>query len=288
MFKQVTIIGVGLLGGSLAKDMRRSGLAERIVGVCRSEKTATIALEEQIVDVVLPIDEAVVNSDLIVLATPMQAMLSQLSSIQDKVSEHCIVTDVGSVKESLYEQVKQRYPALLPNFVFGHPIAGSESSGVSAAKTDLFLGKHVVITSTPEVKTQYKDKIEHLWQKVGASVVTMSLQQHDAVFAKTSHLPHMIAFTLINFLQNQSDSEVLFDMAAAGFYDFTRIASSDAVMWRDICLTNQQQILTAIDGFEEQLQQLRKAVSDGDQSALHQQFSQAKTARNVGLAKKCK
>lgn len=288
MLNQVTIIGVGLLGGSLAKDIREFALAKRVIGVCRSDDSAKIALQENIVDAVLPIKEAVQTSDLIVLATPMQAMLPQLSEIAQHIPDDCILTDVGSVKESFYDQVKEQYPALLSQFVFGHPIAGGENSGVTAAKSNLFAKKNIVLTPTPEVNKAYLKTVSKLWQDVGASVVEMDVQQHDAVFARTSHLPHMIAFSLINYLRKQDKSELLFDMAAAGFYDFTRIASSDATMWRDICVSNKQQVLNSIDEFEKELKQLRDIVKRSDQDALHQQFSQAKTARDVGLAKKCK
>lgn len=284
MFKQVTIIGVGLLGGSLAKALRQYDLAECIIGVCRSQKSADVALKERVVDQVLPIEEAVKSADLVVLAIPMQAMLDQLDSIANNVPENCILTDVGSVKESLYQQVKRHYPQLLSQFVFAHPIAGGEHSGVTAAKTGLFLDKNVVITPSEEVLGDATRKVSELWQRIGATTVQMSLQQHDAIFAKTSHLPHMIAFSLVNFLQDQQDSNVLFDMAAAGFYDFTRIASSDATMWRDICITNQQQLLQALEGFRAQLDSLSDLISNADQTAIYQQFSQAKAARDAGLA----
>ena len=285
-FNKVTIVGTGLLGGSLAKDLRALDLCESIVGVCRSETTKEQALEKGIVDAVLPIEEAVVDVDLIVFATPMQTMLSLIRQISNIVSPDTIITDVGSVKQSLYEEIKKQCPNLLSQFVFAHPIAGGEHSGVVAAKTGLFTGKHVIIADTPELNTDVASKVNNLWQQLGASVVKMGLLEHDAIFSKTSHLPHIVAFSLVNFLHNQTDRERLFEMAAAGFYDFTRIASSDAHMWRDICITNKEQVLSALDGYREQIDIIRKKISSENEQGVFNYFAAAKTARDDGLIKK--
>lgn len=286
MFNTVTIIGTGLLGGSLARDLKASGLAENIIGVCRSNSTAKEAIAQGVVDQVLPAEEAVASADLIVLATPMQAMVPLLKEIMAHIPESAIITDVGSVKTDLYAQLKEHVPLALRQFVLAHPIAGGENSGVSASKQGLFNNKHVIITDTDEVPAINSDKVAKMWTALGAKVICMSLQEHDAAFAKTSHLPHVIAFSLVNFLSHQSDREQLFDLAAAGFYDFTRIASSDAEMWRDICITNRDEVLTALDGFKEQIEQIRSDVANSDQSAILDYFGQAKTARDDGLLKK--
>lgn len=286
MFSQVTIIGTGLLGGSLARDLRAQGLAQHIVGVCRSEKTANAALHEQVVDAVLPVEEAVRNADLIVLATPMQAMLPLMESLEGKVPAGTIITDVGSVKTDLYNKLVEKSPAHLSQFVLAHPIAGGENSGVGASRLGLFQGKHVIITDTPEVSEDVSQKIESMWSALGARVLSMSLQEHDAIFAKTSHLPHVIAFSLVNFLSHQNDRERLFDLAAAGFYDFTRIASSDAEMWRDICITNRREVLAALDGFRDQIDNIRALVAESDQDAILNYFGEAKGARDAGLINK--
>lgn len=287
-FNKVTIIGIGLLGGSLARDMAERGLCKTIVGVCQSEATAKLALDENVVDEVLPIEKAILDADLIVFATPMQAMIPLLGKIQHLISADTIITDVGSVKEELYKQLSAHYPQLLKQFVLAHPIAGGEHSGVQASKLGLFSNKHVVITQTPEVDPKLTSQVEQLWSNLDANVVTMSLVEHDAIFAKTSHLPHVIAFTLVNFLNQQADREHLFDMAAAGFYDFTRIASSDALMWRDICMTNREQVLAAVDGFRAKLDEIHEHVSNSDQQAIFEYFESAKMARNDGLLKKNK
>ena len=286
MFKQVTIIGTGLLGGSLARDLREQCLTAHIVGVCRSEKTAKAALKQGIVDEVLPLAQAILNAELIVLATPMQAMVPLLASIEHKIPEQAIITDVGSVKTDLYHALSAQVPGLLKQFVLAHPIAGGETSGVQASKSNLFKNKHVIITDTPEVSDQKSACVESMWARLGAQVLSMSLQEHDAIFAKTSHLPHVIAFSLVNFLSQQTDRERLFDLAAAGFYDFTRIASSDAEMWRDICVTNRDEVLHALDGFRDQIDLIRAQVEASDQTEILNYFGEAKSARDAGLLKK--
>lgn len=286
MFNTVTIIGTGLLGGSLARDLKAQGLARQIIGVCRSEKTAKLAIEQGVVDSVMSAELAVRESDLIVLATPMQAMLPLLEEITANIPATAIITDVGSVKTDLYAQLKTRVPEILRQFVLAHPIAGGENSGVSASKLGLFRNKHVIITNTSEVDAGYTDAVSSMWLALGANVKRMSLQEHDATFAKTSHLPHVIAFSLVNYLKDQKDREQLFDLAAAGFYDFTRIASSDAEMWRDICVTNRDEVLDALDGFKAQIEKIRHDVANADQTSILKYFGQAKKARDDGLLKK--
>jgi len=285
-FEKIAIIGTGLLGGSLARDLRANGLVSELVGVCRSEQTALAALDAGIVDKVQSLEAACNDADLIVLATPMQAMLPILQQIEPLVSANTIVTDVGSVKTDLYAQLNTHTPGLLNRFVLAHPIAGGEKSGVSSAKFGLFKDKHVIITDTDDVPSSLSGIIAQMWQALGARVLHMSLNEHDAIFAKTSHLPHVIAFSLVNYLSHQEDRERLFDLAAAGFYDFTRIASSDAEMWRDICITNKEQVLLALDGFQEQIAQIRHNVANADQTAILDYFGSAKIARNEGLLKK--
>jgi len=286
MFNKVTIIGTGLLGGSVARELRHHSMAQEIVGVCRSEETALAAVAAGVVDVVLPAQEAVKGADLIILATPMQVMVPLLESLQSHISTNAILSDVGSVKTDLYTALKAKMPDLLEQFVLAHPIAGAEHSGVAASRLGLFTGKHLIITQTPEVAESHIQAITSLWTTLGAKVLNMSLQEHDAIFAKTSHLPHVIAFSLVNYLQAQQDSEKLFDLAAAGFYDFTRIASSDAEMWRDICMTNQTEVLAALDGFRDQINGIRQMVEQGEQDKILNYFSSAKSARDLGLTNK--
>lgn len=286
MFTTVTIIGTGLLGGSLARDLKKFGLAKHIIGVCRSESTASAAIADGVVDQVLGAREAVANADLIVLATPMQSMVPLLADLAEDIPKAAIISDVGSVKTDLYAQLKIEVPNLLPQFVLAHPIAGGENSGVAASKHGLFENKHVIITDTAEVPDSKASVVAEMWVKLGAKVMRMSLQEHDATFAKTSHLPHVIAFSLVNYLSHQADRERLFDLAAAGFYDFTRIASSDAEMWRDICITNREEVLIALDGFKAQIEAIRDDVESSNQDAILSYFGEAKAARDAGLLNK--
>jgi len=286
MFESVCIIGTGLLGGSLARDLKRLNLSRRVIGVCRSKSTAEQAIAAGVVDEMLPTKQAVTQAELIVLATPMQIMVPLLKEIQGDIPQSAILTDVGSVKTDLYHALSDHVPQLLQQFVLAHPIAGGENSGVMASREALFDQKHVIVTETEEVSAQSTNKVIDLWRKVGAKVMLMSLEEHDAIFAKTSHLPHVIAFSLVNFLNQRKDRERLFELAAAGFYDFTRIASSDAEMWRDICITNKEQILAALDGYSEQLALIRERIAEADQASILDYFGQAKMARDEGLLTK--
>ncbi|NND82668.1 MAG: prephenate dehydrogenase/arogenate dehydrogenase family protein [Gammaproteobacteria bacterium] len=286
MFEKLVIVGVGLLGGSLARDVKRLGLAKQVVGVCRSQATADYALQEKLLDAVQPPAEAAAGADLIIIATPMQAMLPMLAQLAPHLDPDTIVSDVGSVKQALYEQLQTELPELLTNFVLAHPIAGGEDAGVTASREGLFENKHVIITPSSEVSAEKIASVETLWQALGAQVRRMSLAEHDAIFARTSHLPHVVAYGLVNYLGRQPDSEQLFSLAAAGFYDFTRIASSNAEMWRDICITNQAQVLSAIEGLQAELERLRLLIEQADQSALLAEFSAAKAARDSGLARR--
>ena len=288
MFSCVAIVGVGLLGGSLARDLKRLNLADEVIGVCRSQSTRDYALEHGIIDRELALAEACAQAELIVLATPMQTLVAQLAEIAELISdlpdlESKIFTDVGSVKAVLAQELSQ-HPALAEQFVLAHPIAGGERAGVTAAKEQLFSNKHVILID--HANAAAFARVEQLWQSLGAKTVSMDVQTHDSVFAKTSHLPHAVAFALVNALASDDDSAQLFEMAAAGFYDFTRIASSDALMWRDIFCSNQQQVVGAIEQFQQQLQQLKQLIVDDEQQALVENLQQAKSARDLGIKNK--
>ena len=286
MFDNVCIIGTGLLGGSLARDLKKHRLAANIVGVCRSPETAKRAIELGVIDESKPLEDGVLNADLIVMATPMQAMLQVLQRAQEFIPKNAILTDVGSVKTDLYNSINSNVPGLLNQFVLAHPIAGGEASGIDASQLGLFENKHVIVTETSEVKQSMTDQVIDMWQRIGARVKRMSLEQHDSIFAKTSHLPHVIAFSLVNYLSAQNDREELFDLAAAGFYDFTRIASSNAEMWRDICVTNKAQIVHALEGFAVQIAEIKERVEAADQTAILDYFGEANKARDDGLLRK--
>ena len=291
-FQKVVIVGVGLLGGSLARDMKKLGLAKQIVGVCRSQHSQNRATELNIVDEVASMEQfpdITQNADLIVLAIPMQAMDKVLATIANKsqmFAPECVITDVGSVKLHLQEYIEKELPDLLSHVVLAHPIAGAEQSGADASIEGLFMKKHVIVTPNKKTNKNKLERIRNLWQQLGADVLEMDARQHDVIFSKTSHLPHMVAYSLVNFLSSQKEHETLFEMAASGFYDFTRIASSDPIMWRDICLTNKQQVLDAISGYKQSLENLQEMIKQENSDQLSEFFDQAKSARNIGLSKK--
>ena len=219
MFNRVAVIGVGLLGGSFALALRESGLAKEIVGVCRRSEQGALAKKLGVID--QPYEsaaEAVVDADLVLIATPMLTMATVLAEIKPHLALNCILTDVGSVKGCLHELLQTDFPELVQRFVFAHPIAGGEKSGVSAARANLFVNKHVVLTDTEQSLAANVTAISELWKACGAKVVQMSSQEHDSVFAYTSHLPHVIAYTLVNNLHHQTNSKQLFDFASAGLH----------------------------------------------------------------------
>ncbi len=286
-FKQITIIGVGLLGGSFALAMRKQNTVDKIVGVSRRLSSAENALALGVIDEATDdIKDAVKDASLVLIATPMLSMQTVLQQVAEEVSADCLITDVGSVKSTLVDMVQSDYPQLLSQFVFAHPIAGGERSGVNAARADLFTDKHLILAETHLAKPEFVAMNQSVWRSLGAKVVEMSARQHDAVFAYTSHLPHVIAYALVNNLHQQENNQQLFEFASAGFYDFTRIASSDPVMWRDICLSNKREVLNSVRQFSEQLSRLEQAIEQSDADALKEMFSDAKQARDEGLIKK--
>lgn len=286
-FKQITIIGVGLLGGSFALAMRKQNTVDKIVGVSRRLSSAENALALGVIDEATDdIKDAVKDASLVLIATPMLSMQTVLQQVAEEVSADCLITDVGSVKSTLVDMVQSDYPQLLSQFVFAHPIAGGERSGVNAARADLFADKHLILAETHLAKSEFVAMNQSVWRSLGAKVVEMSARQHDAVFAYTSHLPHVIAYALVNNLHQQENNQQLFEFASAGFYDFTRIASSDPVMWRDICLSNKREVLNSVRQFSEQLSRLEQAIEQSDADALKEMFSDAKQARDEGLIKK--
>ena len=286
-FKQITIIGVGLLGGSFALAMRAQNTVDKIVGVSRRLSSAENALALGVIDEATDdIKKAVKDADLVLIATPMLSMQTVLQQVVEVVSADCLITDVGSVKSALVDMVQSYFPQLLPQFVFAHPIAGGERSGATAAHADLFTGKHVILAETHLSKPEFVTMNREIWHSLGAKVVEMSAAQHDAVFAYTSHLPHVVAYALVNNLHQQENNQQLFEFASAGFYDFTRIASSDPVMWRDICLSNKREVLNSVRQFSAQLSRLEQAIEQSDADALKEMFNDAKQARNEGLIKK--
>ncbi|MGE8653878.1 MAG: bifunctional prephenate dehydrogenase/3-phosphoshikimate 1-carboxyvinyltransferase [Acinetobacter gandensis] len=291
LFEKVAFIGLGLIGSSLARVIVAEGLAKEIVASTRSQKTLedakTLGLIQQGYS---DPAEAVKGADLVVLALPVRATQKVLEIIKPYLSEQTIITDVGSTKGNVVDAAKAVYGEQLPaGFVPGHPIAGAEHTGVHAGKVDLFVNHKVILTPLPSSADWAVEKLIRLWQAAKAEVICMDVEKHDEVLAHTSHLPHLMAFNLVEQLANREDNLDIFRYAAGGFRDFSRIAASDPHMWHDIFFANKKAILNAVDGFERQLAVLRKLIEDENSQALMGLLGHAQAARqhfNHMLAKK--
>ena len=274
------MIGLGLIGGSFAKGMRQSGLCTEVVGCDLDPVARRQAVPLGVVDrVSADLADAVKGADLIMLAVPvlgMHAVLEQLAALPE---QQAVITDVGSTKGAVVKAVADVFGEVPSNFVPGHPIAGSEKSGVEAARADLFKHHKVILTPVENTNPQALALVQQCWQALQADVEQMSLDDHDEVLAATSHLPHLLAFSLVDTLAGRNQNLEIFRYAAGGFRDFTRIAASDPVMWRDVFLANRDAVLRSLDAFTQDLSRLRDAVEGRDANTLLGVFTRAKSAR---------
>lgn len=278
---RITILAVGLIGGSLAKALRAKGFANEIVGWGRKEHNLKKAVELGVIDSYsLDLAEAVKDTDIVVVATPTLVAADMLYRLAPLIGESTIITDVASVKGNLLAAAEQAFGKVPANLVLGHPIAGSEQSGVEAANADLYINHKVILTPTAETSEQALALIKQMWTETGASLATMSVEEHDEVLAATSHLPHILAYALVDALAGREEQRKIFEYAAGGFRDFTRIASSDPKMWHDISLANKPALLKMIDVFSDQLAVLRGAIESSDSDAIMASFSRAKDGRD--------
>ncbi len=276
----MAVIGLGLIGGSIAKSCGKTGFAKHTVGYCLNFAEARLGVELGVVhEAAQTIEQAVSKADLIVIAVPVRAFESVLSQIKPYLKANVVITDVGSVKGCFLEAVRSVFGEI-PSFVVpGHPIAGSEKNGVLAANDSLFKNHKVILTPNNLSATYAVKLVRQMWLSSGANVLEMSVEHHDEVLAATSHLPHLIAFSLVDTLAGEEDSQEIFRYAAGGFRDFTRIAASDPVMWHDIFLANQDALLKVLDHFNQDLNSLRKAIEEKDSQRLLGVFTRAKAAR---------
>lgn len=275
------IIGLGLIGGSLAKALKLNRQFGQIIGYDRDAEETRKGLEIGVVDIAADsLAEAVEQSDLIVLAVPVKAMEKVLADIAPFIAEDTLITDVGSTKVNVVEAAKRVFSSLPSGFVPGHPIAGSEKSGVEAADEMLFKQHKVILTPLAESSSEAVRVLTQMWLSTGAEVLKMEVEKHDEVLAATSHLPHLLAFSLVDTLaQEQNNNTDIFRYAAGGFRDFTRIAGSDPTMWHDICLANKDAIITQIDRFSVGLAKLRAAIENGDSETMLGTYTRARAAR---------
>ena len=277
----LAIVGFGLIGASLAASLRRAGTGYEITAVVRSEAAADEAMTSGLADrAVVGAAAGVAGADLVLLAVPMLAMRAALEAIRPALAPGAIVTDAGSVKGRFVEDARAVLGDLA-RVVPGHPIAGREKSGMAAADAALYVGRRVLLTPAAETRPAAIEAVTRLWEAAGAEVECLTPERHDRVLAATSHLPHVLAFALVDTLRTRQEAEEIFRYAAGGFRDFTRIASSDPIMWRDVCLTNAGPIVDALDDLEAHLGALRAAVAGGDGEALERIFRRAREARDA-------
>ena len=279
MIKKITIIGVGLIGGSLAKAIKKNNLAEVVFGFGRNLSRLESAQKSNIIDQYsIDISEALDGASIVVIATPVGTFESILRELKPYITEGMIITDVGSTKMGIAKAAREILVEMASCFVPAHPIAGKEKSGFESSDAELFLNKKVIITPLEINTDKTINSLKKLWEDVGADVDFMSAKSHDELLGMTSHLPHMLAFSLVNYLITQNPSASIY--AAGGFKDFSRIASGDAVMWRDICLNNRDQIIAHIKSYQETLSALVDAIDNQDKDKLESFFRDAKTTRD--------
>ncbi len=285
-FERMAIIGVGLLGGSLALSARERNLVQTITGFGRNQDTLKRAKEKGVIDDwSADLGTAVKDCDLVVLCSPVGTFLPRLKEMKSALKPGCIVTDVGSVKGDLVRAMEAELPEGTV-FVGAHPIAGSERSGLDSAFTELFEGARCIVTPTAKTPKDACDRIISFWSALGMEVISMDPDEHDRVLGAVSHLPHVVAFALMNTVANVTTKtyDDVLCFSGGGLRDITRIASSDPVMWRDIALSNQKQVLTLIDEFQVRLDELKNMITRQDAEPLEEAFATANKNR-LKLAK---
>ncbi|GLI37186.1 prephenate dehydrogenase/arogenate dehydrogenase family protein [Geobacter hydrogenophilus] len=281
---RLAIIGVGLIGGSLARILREKGAVGEIVGIGRGEANLRKAVELGVIDR-YSLDSAagVEGADVVFLATPVCSIPSITAEIAPHLAPGCVVTDGGSVKEEIVSACEPLMPKGV-HFVGGHPIAGTEHSGVEASFSSLYVGKRCIVTLTPRTSQDALAKVVRMWEVAGSEVVIMDTEKHDRVVAAISHLPHMVAYALVNAVEGYDRfEESILRYSAGGFRDFTRIASSDPAMWRDIALMNREAVIEMMDHFAAYFARLRELVAAADAPGLERFFRESKESRDAIL-----
>jgi len=282
--KKIVIIGLGLIGGSIARGLSSLQLAGEIVAVGRNEAVLQQAKNDGVISSFSTnIKDVAADADIVVIAVPSLTVENTLLELKSVVSENTVITDVASVKNAIVEAAVNVFGEVPENFVPGHPIAGSEHSGYSASTVELFQGKKVILTPMENTAADAVSLVTALWQVLGAEVINMPVDRHDEILAATSHLPHLLAFALVDTLSQQGESEEIFRYAAGGFRDFTRIASSDPQMWHDIFMANGEATVKALDSYMQDLERLRAAVLSKNSEELMTTFKRAKVSRDKFL-----
>ena len=283
-FERVAVIGVGLIGGSFSLALKEKKLCRHVVGAGRSAANLQLALERGIIDSIAADPAAAArDADLVLISTPVAQFEKILLEIKDILKPGALVTDAGSTKRDVVAAARAALGAKIAQFVPAHPIAGAEHSGAAAAKAGLFRDRRVVVAPLAENSERDIEAVSALWAAAGARVSRMTPQEHDEVFAAVSHLPHVLAFALVSDVSKRPNSAQLFDYAAGGFRDFTRIASSHPEMWRDICVANRDRLLHELHLYEEKLRDIGRMLEANDAPALEKLFADARAAREKWL-----
>ena len=279
MINKITIIGVGLIGGSLALALKERNLAKVVFGYGRDQSRLEEAQKSNVIDAFSTnIKEAIDEANIVVIATPVGTFKDILDQIEPLISSNVIITDVGSTKLDIVNIVNDVLRDKSSCFIPAHPIAGKERSGFEVSDSNLYDGKKVIITPQETNSPESIDVIDQMWKNVGADVDFMSAESHDNLLGMTSHLPHMLAFSLVNYLVDQNPNASIY--AGGGFKDFSRIASGDAVMWRDICLQNKDKIITHLRGYQSTVEELIDAIDQEESDKLELLFATAKKTRD--------
>ncbi|MCX7248601.1 MAG: prephenate dehydrogenase/arogenate dehydrogenase family protein [Burkholderiales bacterium] len=280
MFEQLGVIGCGLMGGSFALALKRAGLVKRVVGYNKSVESTEHARELGVIDVAATsASQAVIGADIVLLAVPVAATEATLKSIQHLVTPAMLIMDVGSTKRDVIDAGRRALREQIGSFVPAHPVAGREVSGAENADADLYHGKQVILTPIERTLPLQLEKAFEVWNALGCRVVKMSPESHDAAFAAVSHLPHLLSFALMNAVSGQPQGKEYLSLAGPGFRDFSRIAASDAKMWRDIMLSNHEELLAQLKIFQHSLQALELMISSGNGEALEGLLDRASLSR---------
>jgi prephenate dehydrogenase len=284
---KIAVLAVGLIGGSLAKGLKDRGFAGEIVGWGRRDSTLQRACELGIIDSYsLDLAEAVADADIVVICTPTLIAETVMKQLAECIGPNTVITDGASVKGNLLRAAQEAFGEVPAKLVLGHPIAGSHESGVEATNPNLYVNHRVILTPAPQTCPQAQQLVTDMWQAVEAEVVTMPVDEHDEILAATSHLPHILAYSLVDALAGHSEESEqenvknIFRFAAGGFRDFTRIASSDPKMWHDISLANKDSLLRMMDLFTDNLSTLREAIASENSDDIFASFERAKSARD--------
>ena len=286
LFPRVAVIGVGLIGGSFALALKQAKACGHVVGAGRSTANLKLALERGIIDSMEgDAARAVEGADLVVVSAPVGQFGKIFEKIGGALKPDALLTDAGSTKRDVVDAARKALKKKTAQFVPAHPIAGAEKSGAGAASAELFRGRKVVITPLPENPEAAVEKVNQAWSSCGARTSRMTPEAHDEIFAAVSHLPHLLAYALVHDVMSRKNSGELFDFAAGGFRDFTRLASSNPEMWRDICIANADRLGAEVTRFGKKLAALKKLLAAKDAEALEQIFKDAREARDDWLSK---